>query len=206
MDSRPFWDVAVASSREERERVFRFRYECHLAESRRWPTSAFHDRRIVREPEDEGALLYFVESDGRLIGTLRLLPDRIPADLRPRLELHRFRRFPAPELALADQVVVSRPFRKTTALCDLLLQAAAECTLRGVQFLFSHVAPGQESCFHPIGFRDYAPPFAHPELGVRRPLVWPVGGAPAAAWLEAQAGIPLDDEAADDVPLGRRIP
>jgi hypothetical protein len=185
MSASPSWRVEVASSREERERIFRFRYESYLSENSRWPADVFHDRKMIREAADEGALLFFVETGGQMLGTLRVTKGPIPIELRPVFGASRFRAFLPGETGLVARVFVAGAFRRTTLLSDLLCRASAESIGCGVKLLFGLPRKSQASTFASLGFRACGPVCPHPEMGPVFPHVSPVGGDGAAALLDA---------------------
>jgi len=186
----PSLAVQVAATREERERVFRFRYEAYASEFGRWPAAEFRGRRMVREGADQDAVLLFVESGGRMLGTLRLAIGPLPPDVQPGFGAWRFRGFKPAELGYLDRVFVPRAFRRTSLLSDLLFRASGEAIGRGVEALFGLVREGQAELYASLGFRPCAPAFEHPESGIVLPHVSPVGGEGASARLATALSVP----------------
>jgi hypothetical protein len=200
MDDQPrsaSWDVRIAESRADRDRVFRFRYESHIAEYGRWPTSGMRDRKILREVADEGATLLFVEWERRIAATLRLQIGPIAPDLRAGLQASRFRKMAPNELAVADQIVIARALRRTTLLGDLLRAAEDESRCRGAAILLCHARDDQAHFYTGLGFRFYAPGFPILEQGTRYPLVKAVAGTSSDERLAALLS---------DSPTGAREP
>ena len=191
----PAWDVRIAQTREERDRVFRFRYDSHIAEYGRWPTLGSRDRKILREVADEGATLLYVEWERRIVAALRLQLGPIPPDLRAGLQASRFRKV-SRDLAVADQIGVARALRRTTVLAHLLHRAEVLAHVGGAVLLFCHVREEQTHFFSSLGFQGYAPPFVLVEQGIRCPLVKAVGGPASEAWLagELSESSPVDRE------------
>jgi hypothetical protein len=180
------WTIRIADSREERDRVFRFRFDSHVAEFGRWPTAGMRDRRMLREVADEGAVLLYAEWERRIAGALRLQIGPIPPDLRVGLEASRFRKLPPREIAVADRIVVARAMRRTTLLAEIVGAAERESAARGAAVLLSHAREDHAHFYTAIGFRLYAPPFEMVELGNRYPLVKAVGGGSSEEWLESE--------------------
>lgn len=182
----PAFEIRVAETREERERVFRFRFDRHIAEFGRWPTPDARDRKILREAADEGAILLFTEWEERIVATLRLQIGPIPPDVRSGLEAWRFRCFAPGELAVADRILVARAFRRTTLFADLLAAAEREAAALGAALLFCHAREEEAHLWASKGYLLFAPPFAIAEESPRHPLVKAVGGPSAEAWLDAE--------------------
>ena len=163
--------VRLAESAGERDRVFRFRYESFAAEYGRWPAPGLVARKMIRDEADERASLLFVEVGGRVAGTLRLRLGRLPDELRGPFGL------PAAEasLALADEIVVSRIFRKASTLESMLEAAAVRSGDAGARRLFCHARADAVPVYRSSGFQEAAVPFVHPDYGSRVPLVRFIG-------------------------------
>jgi len=165
------WTIAVAQSRQEREAVFRFRYECWSAAKGPFPSSAIHGSGVVREVADEGAVLLLASCGDRAVGTARLQAGTIPIELARPLALSEFRGYSRQSCALIDQVLVSRAFYRP-AVGDALVRAAGrEADRRGARFLFCLESPDQSRYFATLGFRVYLPIVSVPGMGERMPLV-----------------------------------
>ncbi len=190
------WDIRIAVTREERDRVFRFRYDSHIAEYGRWPTGGSRERKILREVADEGATLLWVEWERRIAAALRLQFGPIPPDLRVGLQASRFRPL-SRELAVADQINVARALRRTTLFAHLIHRTEIVAKIGGAALLLCHAGEDQAHFFTALGFQFYAPAFPLVELGMRYPLVKAVGGQAAADWLAAElpeSSSPGEDE------------
>ena len=60
-----------ARTEEEKEAVYRFRYEVYVAEMGRYRSVADHKRRLFREPEDDSARIFYVAKEGEVLATSR---------------------------------------------------------------------------------------------------------------------------------------
>jgi|SRR5450759_439331 len=76
------WNVRIAQTREERKRIFRFRFDNHFSEYGRWPNLVQPSVRSIREAADEVAVLFFADSDGKVVGATRLRIGPVPPELR----------------------------------------------------------------------------------------------------------------------------
>jgi hypothetical protein len=173
--------VRLAVSPAERDRVYRFRYESFATEYGRWPSPGVASRRMIRDGADDSATLFCVEADGRAVATLRLRVGRLPEELQGHFDARRFALASGSTMALADEILVSRIFRKASLLEWLLAAASAACEESGVLLLFCHARPDAVPAFRHAGFQEVAVPFEHPEFGPRVPLVRFLGteGTPA---------------------------
>ncbi len=64
--------IRLAETSEDRQRVFRFRYEIYVEKMKRPQTYADHAARSVEEPLDGTGRIYLAEDDqGHVVGTVR---------------------------------------------------------------------------------------------------------------------------------------
>jgi hypothetical protein len=173
--------VRLAASPAERDRVYRFRYESFAAEYGRWPGPRLAARRMIRDEADEKAALFCVEADGRVVATLRLRVGPLPVGLLGPFDANRFADSSGSATALADEILVSRIFRKASLLESLLAAAEEACLANGALLLFCHARPEAVPAYRAAGYREAAVPFEHPDFGPRVPLVRFLGpeGLPA---------------------------
>ena len=61
----------LAETENEKEAVYRFRYEIYVAEMGRYGEAADHDRKMLVEPEDETARIFYAAQDGEVVATSR---------------------------------------------------------------------------------------------------------------------------------------
>ena len=61
----------MASSDDEKEAVYRFRYDVYVEEMGRYGDIADHANRRFREPEDDTARIFYAAADGQVVATSR---------------------------------------------------------------------------------------------------------------------------------------
>ena len=61
----------LAETQQEKDAVYRFRYEIYVAEMGRYGEAADHERKMLVEPEDETARIYYAAIDGEVVATSR---------------------------------------------------------------------------------------------------------------------------------------
>jgi len=64
--------IYLAETQEEKEAVYRFRYEIYVTEMGRYGQAADHERKMLYEPEDETARISSAIRDGEVVATGRL--------------------------------------------------------------------------------------------------------------------------------------
>jgi len=62
----------VAETEEEKHAVYRLRYDVYVEEMGRYRGAADHERRLLVEPEDQTARIFYAAPDGEVIATSRL--------------------------------------------------------------------------------------------------------------------------------------
>jgi len=64
--------IGFAETDEERTAVFRFRYDIYVDEMGRYRGVADHERRLLREPEDDYSRIFYASQRGEVVATSRL--------------------------------------------------------------------------------------------------------------------------------------
>ena len=64
--------IHLAETQEEKDAVYRFRYEIYVDEMGRYGAAADHERQLLVEPEDETARIFYAAQDGEVVATSRL--------------------------------------------------------------------------------------------------------------------------------------
>ncbi len=64
--------ISQATSDEDREAIYRFRYRVYVEEMDRYRTIADHERKRLIEPDDAASHLFKATAGGEVIGTMRL--------------------------------------------------------------------------------------------------------------------------------------
>jgi hypothetical protein len=63
--------IHLAETEEEKNAIYRFRYEIYVAEMGRYGVAADHDRKMLVEAEDETARIFYAAVDGDVVATSR---------------------------------------------------------------------------------------------------------------------------------------
>lgn len=180
-------DIRVASSADEREAIYRLRYDIYIEEMGRKQRHADPVRRRIEEPLDErGVLLGAWDEDGSLVGTVR----NNYGDCGPYHSFYQMERAGH----LLDRAFIStklmiRPQlrHRTRTVVDLAAAGYRDAVQRGMLFCFIDCNPHLLSMFRSLGFREYCGPVDHPEYGQVEPMVL---GLTDRMWME-RAGSPF---------------
>lgn len=171
--------LAFAKTDDERERIFRFRYQIYVNEMGKRPKDADHHARTLRDEMDNAeADLLYATSDGEIVGTLRrntLDVTQLPASWRERYRLDAFTDYPPQALSYTSRAMVAAEWRGSAIFSKLLSHMYLRGQETGVRFDFCNCAPSLIELYEQLGYRRYADAFVEHDVGYRVPLVWVVG-------------------------------
>jgi hypothetical protein len=166
--------IRKAEIPEDRQRVFRFRYEIYVEEMKRPQTYADHAARIIEEPLDATGRIYFAEDDqGSVIGTVRSNYG-CDTDFGDYEGFYQLRcaggNFPD-RVSITTKLMVGREHRQGTLGARLSMATYRDGITSGILFDFIDCNPHLEDTFHRFGYRRFTGRIQHPEYGDVLPLV-----------------------------------
>ena len=162
-----------ANTEAARKRVQRFRYGVIVDELGQTPPGTDSDARMLYDPLDEGAAVLYVESDNRVVASLRLrhaAASSLPSNMEDKYQLSRFVEFGKGALATTGGITIDREWRNTPILAVLLASVFKLCRENQVRFDFCQCTPDQLRLYRRLGYRHYAPAFSDGS-GLKVPLV-----------------------------------
>ena len=171
-------EAHLATTREEREAIYRLRYDVYTRElSKGFLTTEDHTRGWIKDPEDEQerVSLFYTGTPDAMTGTLRLQvwePGCVPEVVARRFSLRLFPEIQDQRLSEAARLVI-RPDQRGGHLLPTLAAAAVEHAVlaHDVFICFLYCSPGLVHAYMRLGFRPY-PGFVIPnEDGIRLPMV-----------------------------------
>ncbi len=192
-----FESARIATTREEREAVYRLRYEVLISElDKGYLPSVDHANRWVRDPEDEdgSVTIFYTGTPDAVTGSVRVQvwqPGGIPAEIYRRFSLQLFPGIEDLQVGEVARLVVSRKVRGQLVVPALALAIFHHMLEgRGVQVGFVYCAPGLVRAFQGLGFRPYAGDVIPDEDGIRLPMIV----LPADAAYFRRVGSPVASE------------
>ncbi len=174
-----FVRVQEATSRADREEIFRFRYRVYVEELKKPLPFADHEKRIYTDELDEHAriLVAYDENAGTIVGTVRTLfgaEFAFPPSLLDRMQMA-----PLVEALGEDKISHSGVFMVDPAHRGLTI--ASQLVAHMFQ-LGLNIGASVDVCvaelalvrpYYQLGYRPYAAPIRpYPTAGLRVPLVW----------------------------------
>ena len=178
-------EVFRAQSDQDREELFRFRYEVYVEEMGRYRRTADHQGRRLVEPEDAHSVLYGAREDGQVVGTTRLTfgADGFSARQVDQYSLGPFLSdAPARLMAVGERLMVVARLRGSPVASRLRDLGFDDVRSAGVRLAFGNCEPHLLSMNLSAGGRTYAERNINSEeAGYLIPLVFLVGDADGLA-------------------------
>ncbi len=152
--------IYPATTEEQKQAVYRLRYDVYVEEMGRYHSIADHDNRRMIEPYDEYSRLYLAVEDGEVVGTMRLtwgadasFPERMVGqyDLAPFLDT-----IPPEQLIVSERFMVTRPWRGTDLLFRMFSTYLEFVNENRIQLVFGDSEPHLLSLYQGMGFRTYS--------------------------------------------------
>ena len=165
-----------ARSDEEKEAVYRFRYDVYVEEMGRYRGIADHVKRHFREPEDDTARIFYAAVDGQVVATSRFnwggdapFSDRLVDHYRLEPFLAEI---PAEAMAVGERGMVKPDLRGSSIFWELGERSQSFIAEKRVQLIFGACEPHLLSRYVGQGSRTFAAKNINsPESGYLIPIV-----------------------------------
>src|SRR5262245_8238071 len=169
------FDVGEATTPEEKEAVYRFRYSVYVEEMGRYQDTADHEGRRLVEPEDDTSWIFYAKEGDDVVGTARLSWGAHGFSER-QVDEYRIEPFlaevPHEQLAIGERVMVTPRLRGTGLVDELLEVRNGVAVANDVRIQFSCCEPHLLSLYLGQGRRTYADKNINsPEAGYLIPLI-----------------------------------
>lgn len=168
--------IARAHTEQQKNLIYRFRYEIYVEEMNRYHSIADHERRLLREDVDDQSRLYMVTEGDRLIGAMRFtwgadapfVPRHVTQyDLKPFLDC-----ITAEQIVVGERFMVSPEYRGTDLLFSMFRTYLEFVNKNRIQLVFGDCEPHLLNLYQGLGFRTYSKRNVNsPETGYLIPLV-----------------------------------
>ena len=167
-------DIQVARRDEDRERIFRFRYDVYVTEMGKSPAEADHQKKIIRDELDEDAHLLYAEDEGQIVGTVRLncrSKKKFPDVWEQRYDIEKFAPSFGDHISMTSRMMVARDYRGSSVPAALVGAVYSAGREMGSKFDFCNCAPSLLEFYEQIGFRRFTDGFVDEDNGYHVPLV-----------------------------------
>ena len=168
-------EIRVANSEEERDSVYRFRYDIFVQELNLFQDSANHDEGSFTDENDERAHLILAEDAGEIIGSVRVnwgADGPFSDEFRETYRLDQFEKIAPPESFLVvTRLAVEKGARGGRLALLLMRFCATFAKERNAYLTFCDCQPHLLRLYESLGFRPYARPYNDPAYGIMLPLL-----------------------------------
>ena len=166
----------TAESEEEKEAVYRFRYEVYVEEMGRYRAVADHEGRRFREPEDDTARIFYAAENGEVVATSRMNWGGDAPFTERLVDHYRLGPFLAeldPEaMVVGERGMVKPGLRGSSIFMDLGKESSKFISEKRVQLIFGACEPHLLSLYVGRGSRTFAEKnISSPEAGYLIPIV-----------------------------------
>jgi hypothetical protein len=168
--------IHLARTDEEKLAVYRFRYDIYVREMGRYGGVADHARRLLVEPEDETARIFFAAQDGEVVGTSRFSWGGDAPFSARQIDHYQLEPFlaevPLEAMAVGERGMVAPQLRGSPLFRELGLASRRFMSEKRIQLVFGACEPHLLSLYLGQGSRTYAKHNVNsPEAGYLIPIV-----------------------------------
>ena len=168
--------IHLASTDEEKEAVYRFRYEIYVAEMGRYAGAADHDNKIFYEPEDETARIFYAAQNDEVIATSRFSWGGDGPFTKHLVEHYMLEPFlselPLEAIAVGERGMVKPEMRGSPLFQELGQASSAFVQEKRIQLIFGACEPHLLSLYVGQGMRTFSKQNINsPEAGYLIPIV-----------------------------------
>ena len=150
----------AAETEEEKLAVYRLRYDVYVAEMGRYRAAADHERRLLVEPEDATARIFYAAPEGEVVATVRLSWGGDAPFSARQIEHYQLEPFlaelPPEAIAVGERGMVVARLRGSPVYEQLAVASQRFLQEKRVQLLFGACEPHLLSLYLGRGSRPYA--------------------------------------------------
>jgi len=156
------YSIKIASSKEDKEAIFRFRYKVYMEELNKRHIAADHDHKMLFDEADKYTILYYAANGNDVIGTVRsqrgtegmfLANDKIFFGIDV-FDAH----IDCCEMAIVDRLIVDQEYRHGSLAHELMLATYLGGLEVGTRICFITCDEKLLQMYQRYGFRVYATP------------------------------------------------
>lgn len=168
-------EICIAQSNQEKEAIYRLRYDCYVDEMGWQYDSADSAAKSLFDPQDDtGVLYYAVDGSGVIGATIRMdfgADFEIPEKWRNQYRLEDFSGYPDAAFNFSSRLVTLPAWRGTSVVPRMLMKAYEECCRRGTRFSFCYCRPRLIELYERLGFMRYKDNIIESSQGYMCPMV-----------------------------------
>ena len=164
--------VGKATTREEKEAVYRLRYRVVVGEMKKRPDYADNDTKMLTDPLDEVATVLYLAEGDEIIAAVRNIwaPNAPEARQVQFYELNKIPEVPREAMSFTSRLIIAPRYRGTMALGVLLAAIYQEARTKGIWLDFINCAPPLVSLYEVMGYRRFMANVLDTDVGLSVPM------------------------------------
>ncbi len=165
--------VGSATTREEKEAVYRLRYRVVVDEMKKHPDYADNTSKMLTDPLDRVATVLYLADGNELVAAVRnIWAPRAPEARQVQFyELDKLPEVPREAISFTSRLIVAPQYRGTKALGVLLAAVYGEARAKGIWLDFINCAPPLVSLYEVMGYRRFMANVLDTDVGLSVPMV-----------------------------------
>jgi hypothetical protein len=156
------YPIKIASSQQEKEAIYRFRYKVYMEELNKLHIAADHANKMMFDEADEYTILYYVCDENDVIATVRLkrgIEDLFTEEENNLFSLSKFRSIlDHKKLCITDRLIVDALFRRSRLTNEMMVRTYLGGLEGGVKLCFITSDEKLLPMYFRYGFRNYDEP------------------------------------------------
>lgn len=172
-------EIRIATTDEDREAVYRLRYDLYVVEQNLFQREADHARRFLRDAYDAVSTLLLATIDGEPVGTFRLTfggDTSFSPDIRETFQLDRFQGIVEErDMVVATRLLVRAQHRGGKIPFQLMWKAYETIARRNAEVMFADCEPHLANSYYRLGVRPYGGVYNHETNGALLRLMFIIG-------------------------------
>ena len=174
------FELRWAKTEEEKEAVYRLRYDLYVTDQGLFENVADHERRWLTDEYDSVSRIALAEVDGEVVGTIRVTFGSETTFSQGTRREYDFDRFGGVvddrDIGTITRLLVREEFRGNGMIPFQLLWRAFECAaIHDLELLLGSCEPHLVNRYRTLGFQPYGKLYNHPTSGVLVPIAVVLG-------------------------------
>jgi hypothetical protein len=164
--------VGKATTREEKEAVYRLRYSISVEEMKKRPDYADHVAKMLTDPLDQIATVLYLAEGNEIVAAVRNIwaPAAPEARQVQFYELDKIPEVPREAMSFTSRLIIAPRYRSTMALGVLLAAIYQEARSKGIWLDFINCAPPLVSLYEVLGYRRFMANVLDTDVGLSVPM------------------------------------
>lgn len=171
--------IKIATTKGEKEDIYRFRYQVFVEEMSTPLHAADHTNKMIVDEIDKRSILLYAQVDSKIVGTARMTIgdiNQFPGWISETFKFAHFKKmlkgYTNQKIGLSTKIAISPEYRGSTVMYRLISDIFRIYNDHRIQFTFSGGNPRMIQLYERVGYRRFTENFTEPGYGLLIPLVF----------------------------------